>query len=89
MYYEFSVHPLVYVAAALAIFGGPMLCIFLAAMRGHSPKPAQQLRSTASSVVNLPVPVKPQAVKPITPRIVRKRALKIDVQWVSLPVERN
>ena len=92
MYYDFAVHPLVYVAAALAIFGGPMLCIFLAAMRGHSPKPAQQLRSTQPSVVNLPVPVKPQAVKAIPapkPRIVRKRALKVDIQWVSLPVERN
>lgn len=79
MHYSFEAYPLLYVAAALAIFGLPMVLLFIAAMRGmsmaHSPKP--------------PAPAKALVAKaslPAKKRMTRRRGLKIE--WVSIPVER-
>lgn len=100
MHYSFDAYPLVYVAAALAIFGLPMACIFLAAMKGmgggikHSPnRPATTL---PSSVAQTPVIVKSPLVTPHTaaalsktPKPTRKRALEVKISWVSLPTTPN
>ena len=89
MHYSFDAYPLLYVAAALAIFGVPMTCIFLAAMRGmiNSQKPAapsKQAINLPAVITKAPPPVK---AKPI--RQQRRRALDISVRWVSLPVNDN
>jgi hypothetical protein len=89
MHYSFDAYPLLYVAAALAIFGVPMTCIFLAAMRGMV-NSQKQLRSTQPSVAKTLTIVKPQPpVKAKPAKITRKRALDISVRWVSLPVNDN